>query len=144
MELSKIAKRPVISTHPQATVLAVCEIMAAHKVGAVVLLDGEKLAGIVSERDVVTRVAAARRDPATTLVSEVMTPRVRTVTEDTTPAAAMELMHQGAFRHLPLVDGAGRVLGMLSVRDLLRERVHELDLKNNDLMNFISVDGPGG
>lgn len=144
MELSKIAVRPVISAHPRATVLDVCRTMVEHKVGAIVMLDEGQLVGIFSERDVVRRVAAEGRNPESTLVAEVMTTKVTTVTESTSAQTALELMHHGAFRHLPMVDAAGRVIGMLSVRDLLRHRVDELDLKNNDLMNFISIDGPGG
>ena len=73
-----------------------------------------------------------------------MTSSVTTVTEDTSSRQALELMHEGRFRHLPLVDGAGHVLGMLSVRNLLRDRIGELDQENQGLANFISADGPGG
>jgi len=58
--------------------------------------------------------------------------------------SALEVMHEGRFRHLPVVDGAGKVIGMLSVRDVLRDRLGELSLKNTDLVNFISTDGSGG
>jgi len=118
--------------------------MAKEKVGALVVLADGKLCGIISERDVVRRVAAKRRDPATTKVSEVMTVAVKTVTPTASAKTALELMHLGSFRHLPMVDDAGQVIGMISVRDLLRHRIDELDLKNADLVNFISADGPGG
>ena len=144
MELSRIAGRRLISTSPRATVQEVCELMGKEKVGAIVVLDEGVLVGIISERDVVTRVAARRRDPASTPVSEVMTTPVRTVTEQVSVHASLELMHRGGFRHLPLVDSAGKVIGMLSVRDLLRHRIEELDQKNADLMGFLSIDGPGG
>jgi CBS domain-containing protein len=144
MELIRLAGRPVISTHPTATVQEVCEVMVKEGVGAVVVLDGEKLVGILSERDVVRRVAARRRDPGTTVVSEVMTSPVKTVTERATSHAALEMMHEGRFRHLPLLDGDGHVVGVLSIRDLLRQRIEELDQKNADLVGFISADGPGG
>lgn len=144
MELSRIAGRRIISTSPQATVLEVCDLMVEEGVGAVVVLDEGRLVGILSERDIVRRVAAKRRDPAATAVSDVMTSPVRTVTDDVSTHAALEMMHKGGFRHLPLVDGAGQVLGMLSVRDLLRHRIEELDQKNADLMGYLSIDGPGG
>lgn len=144
MDLSQIVGRRVISAHPRATVLEVCELMLGEKISAVVVLDEGVLAGIISERDIVTRVVAKGLDPRTTLVCDVMTAKVTTVTDSATAQTAIELMHHGAFRHLPLVDAAGRVIGVLSVRDLLRQRVQELDLKNTDLMNFISADGPGG
>jgi CBS-domain-containing membrane protein len=73
-----------------------------------------------------------------------MTASVKSVREDISAREALELMHEGRFRHLPLVDRFDRVLGMLSVRDLLRDRIEELDMKNADLIAFISADGPGG
>lgn len=144
MELSRIAGRRVISTNPRASVVDVCDLMVEEGVGAVVVLDEGVLVGIISERDIVRRVAARRRDPAATLVAEVMTSQVRTVTESVTVHTALEMMHRGGFRHLPLVDSAGHVLGMVSVRDLLRHRIEELDQKNADLMGYLSIDGPGG
>jgi CBS domain-containing protein len=57
---------------------------------------------------------------------------------------AVALMNHGRFRHLPLVDAAGRVVGTLSVRHLLRQRVDRLDLKNNDLIAYLATDGAGG
>jgi CBS domain-containing protein len=144
MELTRLAGRRVISTNARATVQEACELMVKEGVGAVVVLEGDKLVGIISERDIVRRVVAAHRDPGTTAVADVMTAKVQTVTADVSSQTALELMHNGAFRHLPLVDGAGAVIGMLSIRDLLRYRIEELDLKNADLMNFIAIDGPGG
>jgi CBS domain-containing protein len=143
MELSQFARRAV-SIGPQATVLQACETMVAEGIGALVVLDDDKLVGIISERDVVVRVVAKRSDPEKTLVSEIMTTDVRTVTENTTDAQAMEMMHRGRFRHLPLIDASGKVTGMLSMRRVLRARVGELALKNADLLGYISADGPGG
>lgn len=143
-DLGRIAGRRLISTHPRATVQEVGEQMLAEGVGALVVLDGSTLVGILSERDIVRRVVAQKRDPATTLVAEVMTSPVKTVTESVSTHTSLELMHKGGFRHLPLVDEKGTVIGMLSVRDLLRHRIEELDQKNADLMGFLSIDGPGG
>ena len=144
MQLIRIAKRPAVSTHPNASVRDVCQSLAKEKVGALAVVYEGKLVGIISERDIVVRVVAPGRDPQMTPVSEVMTKTVKTVKEDTTSRQALELMHEGRFRHLPLVDDAGQVLGMLSVRDLLRDRIGELDQENEGLMSFISADGPGG
>jgi len=144
MELSQFARRAV-SIAPQATVLEACETMMAEGIGALVVLhDNGKLLGIISERDVVVRVVAKRRDPEKTQVADIMTTDVRTVTENTTDAQAMEMMHRGRFRHLPLIDSSGKVTGMLSMRRVLRAHVGELALKNADLLGYISADGPGG
>ena len=144
MELIRIAKRPALSTDPNATVREVCQLLAKEKIGALAVVHENKLVGIISERDIVVRVVARGRDPQMTPVSEVMTTSVKTVKETTSSRQALELMHEGRFRHLPLVDDAGQVLGMLSVRDLLRDRIGELDQENEGLMSFISADGPGG
>jgi CBS domain-containing protein len=73
-----------------------------------------------------------------------MTRDVRTVTESVSVRRALEMMAQGRFRHLPVVDGSGQVVGMLSIRDLVGQRIGELTLKNDDLVAFISTDGAGG
>jgi CBS domain-containing protein len=136
--------RPVVTTHPRATARMVSEAMVEEKTGAIVVLDAGKLAGVISERDIVSRVVAKGLDPAKVMVAEVMTRDVHTVTETVTVRRALELMSQGRFRHLPVVNAAGQVVGMLSIRDLVGQRIGELTLKNDDLVAFISTDGPGG
>lgn len=143
MEMNRIARR-AHSIAPRASALDASRMMIDEKVGAVLVLEGNRLVGIVSERDIVARVVVKGRDAATTLVSEIMTSDVRTVSEGASLLSALEVMHEGRFRHLPVVDAAGSVLGMLSVRDVLRDRLGELSLKNTDLVNFISTDGSGG
>jgi len=143
MELEQIAKR-VAFTYPEATVLEVAERMTTERIGAMVVMDDGRLVGIISERDIVGRVVAKRRAPDTTKVSEIMTTHVVTITSGESNDEALERMHRGKFRHLPLVDRAGRVIGMLSIRELLRDRMDELAMKNSDLLSFISTDGPGG
>jgi CBS domain-containing protein len=143
-DLLRIAKRPATSTHPGATVHEACEAMLAARVGALVVVDEGRLVGILSERDVVGRVVVPRRDPVKTLVSEVMTRDVCTGTAGMTLDQAMDLMHTKHFRHLPLVDAAGRVVGVLSQRHLLRKQVEELDQSSQSLVNYIAADGPGG
>ena len=119
-------------------------MMLNEGIGAMVVLDEGRLVGIISERDIVGRVVSKRCDPDKTLVSEVMTADVRTITDDQTIDSALEIMHRQKFRHLPLVDRGGKVIGMVSMRALLRDRVGELSQKNADLLSFISADGPGG
>lgn len=93
-------------------------LMRTHKVGAIVVLDGDRLAGIFTERDALFRVVAEGRDPHTTPVSEVMTANPTTISADKPFARAMELMHAGRFRHVPVVDN-GRVVGIVSSRDAM-------------------------
>jgi CBS domain-containing protein len=142
--LLEIAKRPAVTTTRSATVVELCEQMVAEHVGAVAVVEGDRLVGIVSERDVVWRVVTQRRDIEKTTVGDIMTTAVKTAQAHMAISEVIQIMHDGRFRHLPLVDNDGHVVGMLSVRHLLRRRLEELDLKNADLVNFISADGPGG
>ena len=144
VDLLDIAKRPPITTTPTATVRELCAQMVAERVGAVAVVDGDKLVGIVSERDVVGRVVAAGRDPETTRVADVMTSELHTARAGMSTDDAVRVMHDRRFRHLPIVDAEGHVVGMLSIRHLLRVRADELNLRNVDLQNFIAADGPGG
>ena len=143
-ELLDSARRPAAYTRPDATVREAAEMLMNERVGAAIVMDHGKLVGILSERDIVGRVVAKGRYSSATLVRDIMTSNVRTARAGMKVPEALELMHDGNFRHLPLVDDKGTVVGMLSIRHLLRARVIDLDLQNADLMMYISADGPGG
>jgi CBS domain-containing protein len=140
----RITRQTITTTHGRATIQEVCETMVTAGVGAVVVLDADRLAGIISERDIVRRVVVPRKDPATTHVADVMTRDVRTASSTATTASAMEIMDTGGFRHLPLLDASGRVVGVVSLRDILRDRVDELDRTSESLVDYFAADGPGG
>ena len=93
--------------------------MAANNVGIVAVLDGDTLAGVFSERDVMRRVVDRGLDPARTPVAEVMTADLIVADADENYQTAMRKMDQANIRHLPVVSG-GRLLSMLSIRDLMR------------------------
>jgi CBS domain-containing protein len=94
--------------------------MRQRNVGTLVILDDEKKpVGILTDRALVTRAVATRQDPRSTLVRDVMTKRPRTIPEGTSLATALELMRSGTFRRLPVVDGEGALLGLLSLDDIL-------------------------
>lgn len=106
---------------PQASVLEAVREMNAHETGCVLVMEGAQLLGVFTERDVLTRVVAAERNPATSSVRDVMTARPHTITEDSTIQETMDLFHSKRFRHLPVVDRTSdRVLGMISIRDISR------------------------
>jgi CBS domain-containing protein len=118
--------------------------MVGDNVGATVVLDGVRLAGVFTERDVVTRVVLRRLNPETTPVAEVMTRAVLTVREDTDRSTALRLMNENHIRHLPVVDVEGRVVTMLSMRHLLRAEVQDLQQTVWELVAEQSIDGSGG
>jgi len=109
--------------------------MQTFNKGAVMVVEGSRLVGIFTERDALFRVVAARRDPATTPIGDVMTRDPQTIHPDQPFVEALRMMHEGRYRHLPVVED-GRPLGMVSSRDalapeLLRLR-EDLDLLDAD------------
>jgi len=126
----------VFSVPSTVTVFEAVQEMNRRKVGAVLIVDGDKLAGIFTERDVLIRVVAADRDPKQTPVSHVMTRDPITITSSTTVEEVMD-MHSGKhFRHLPVVDN-GRLSGIISVRDILRWIAELNSKKVGQLQDFI-------
>jgi len=94
-------------------------MMATHNVGIVAVLDGERLIGVFSERDVVQRVLAKGLEPSKTPIKDVMTPELVVADVDEDYQSAMRKMDQANIRHLPVVSG-GRLLSVISIRDLMR------------------------
>jgi len=100
------------------TVLDAARLMNEHRIGALVVTRGGKLVGIFTERDILCRIVAAQRDPARTLVREVMTSPVACCTPQTRREECRAVMRSRRLRHLPVVDG-DRLVGMVSIGDVL-------------------------
>jgi CBS domain-containing protein len=141
---SNVRSKPAVSVPKNATVLDAIRAMVERNVGATVVLDGERLAGIFTERDVVTRVVLKELDPKTTSVASVMTTDVKTVREDADRSSILNLMSGHHIRHLPVIDAEGHVVTMLSMRQLLRAEVHDLQQTVWELVADTAIDGPGG
>jgi CBS domain-containing protein len=109
--------RDLLSVSPGDSLTEVAQRMVDRDVGAVLVMDGSELAGILTERDVLRAVAAGIEEK--TVVSDWMTRDPDTMAPDDTTQQAAVLMIHGGFRHLPLMEG-GDVVGMLSIRDLMR------------------------
>ena len=103
---------------PDATVLEAATRMNKRRIGALVVMHVEKVGGVFTERDVMNRVVATRKDPATTYVREVMTEKVACCTLETTVEECRTVMTNHKIRHLPVVDG-DKLVGLLSSGDLL-------------------------
>jgi CBS domain-containing protein len=111
----------------EATAEQAIRMMLDRSVGAVAVVDENKrVAGIFTERDVLRRLSLSQRDPAGTPVREVMTTPVEMATLTTTPSQALAIMVERHYRHLPIVDDDGRLLGMLSIRNVLQARIDVL------------------
>lgn len=101
------------------TVLEAVQKMNQHKVGAVLVMNSGKLAGIFTERDVMTRVIAANRDPRSTPIAEVMSANVLTVSPETTVQEVMDIFAEKRCRHLPVIQ-AEELVGLISIGDVSR------------------------
>ncbi len=119
-----IRRRELVAAAPSATVMRVAQLMTEAHVGALCILEGDLLVGIFSERDLMTRVVVAGRDPHTTPVGDVMTRSVITAGMNDTRGECLSKMRQEGFRHLPVLED-GRAVAMLSMRDLLRDEIEE-------------------
>jgi CBS domain-containing protein len=139
-----ILSRSIVTVSRMATVLDAIHAMAGAKVGSVVVVEGDHLEGIFSERDVMLRIVVEGRDPKTTLVEEVMTSPVQTIQKRITGDEALRIMIQNHIRHLPLVDEKGHIQAMVSMRSLLEEKIKDLHQQLDSLESYITADGIGG
>ena len=115
---SIIEGQELVTAPGSATVTEAARLMREKAVGAVMVLDEGRLVGVFTERDALFRVVAESRDVQTTCLSEVMTRNPRTVSPDMAFNDALHIMHEGGFRHVPVVRD-GRPVGMISCRDAL-------------------------
>jgi CBS domain-containing protein len=129
---------------PDATVAEAVRVMTEARIGAIAVTEGRDTKGIFSERDLMRRVVAHGKDPATTQVREVMSSPVATVTDDTTLADAVAIMRARHIRHLAIVDGNGNLAGMLALRYVLYELMDQMQRKIGDLHGYLMSDAKGG
>ena len=128
--------RAIYSIGPEEPVLAAIKKMAEHHIGALVVMSGEKLVGIMSERDYARKVVLLGRSSTETRVDAIMTVKVVTVTAKQDAHDCMRLMTDMRIRHLPVVTG-DRVVGVLSIGDLVRAVIEEQERTIADLESYI-------
>ena len=114
-----IEGRPLIHAESSENVRAVAKKMSKENIGAVAVLDGGKLVGVFSERDVMSRVVAEGLNPDDTLIARVMTKNIVVARPHEDVDQALDKMHSVGCRHLPVVDDKRNLVGMISLRDLL-------------------------
>jgi CBS domain-containing protein len=128
--------RAVFSIAPEAPVLEAIRAMAEHHVGALLVLKGTMLAGIVSERDYARKVILLGRSSADTPVRDIMTTQLITVSPDTSVQQCMQLVTEKRIRHLPVLE-SGRVAGMISIGDLVKAVMAEQQEQIEQLERYI-------
>ncbi len=127
----------VWSLPKDATVLDAAKMMREKNIGAVLVMDGDKVAGIVSERDIVRRACAEQRDPASTPLSEIMTPQVLCISPNATAEEVLAVMTKRRFRHLPVRDGE-KLVGVISIGDAVKAVIEHHEFTIQQLVNYIT------
>ena len=130
----------VFTIAPQATVLEALNLMAEHNIGALLVMTGDEIKGIVSERDCIRKVDVRGRNAKDTRVDEIMTSNVITIEVSQPLEECMALMIEKNFRHLPVCEGK-QLLGVVSVRDVLKEVVEVQQIMLSELERYITGGG---
>jgi CBS domain-containing protein len=129
--------REVVSIEPSATLASAVALLAEKRIGAVLILGaGRRVAGILSERDIVRALAERGASVLQEPVSQTMTRKVSTCTQNETVASIMERMTEGKFRHMPVVD-QGQVVGMISIGDVVKHRLHQIERDSALMRDYI-------
>lgn len=123
---------------PSDSVLHALSVMAAHDVGALLVLDGEQLVGIFSERDYARKIILHGKSSKETLVREIMSDKVAYVTPSTTLDECMALMTEKHFRHLPVLNDDTSVAGIISIGDLVKETISSQRFLISQLEHYIN------
>lgn len=123
---------------PNDTVFHALKLMAEHDVGALLVLDGEQLVGLLSERDYARKIALLGKTSREALVRDIMSDKVLYVGLDHSVSECMAVMTDKRFRHLPVLDGDQQVVGIVSIGDLVKETIAEQQFIINQLEHYIS------
>lgn len=130
------ANSQIYTIWPSATVLEALTLMADKGIGALVVMENDKVAGILSERDYARKIALMERSSYTTEVSEIMTCNVMTVTPGQTIEYCMELMTEKRLRHLPVLDN-DKLIGLISIGDLVKDIISDQQSMIRQLEQYI-------
>jgi CBS domain-containing protein len=131
--------REVVTTVPTASIAGAIEALARHKIGALVVVDqGQRIAGIVSERDIVRAIAEKGAQVLSEPLATVMTRSVVTCSESETVNDVMARMTRGRFRHLPVVEN-DRLTGIISIGDVVKARIEQVEREAEDMRAYIAA-----
>ena len=137
-QLLELRPRAPLSVSPDDSVFSALELMAKHDIGAVLVMRDSHLAGIFSERDYARKIILLGKSSKETLVQEIMTEKVLYALPTQTTDEAMALMTEKHIRHLPVLDSAKNVIGMVSIGDLVKETISEQAFLIKQLEQYIA------
>ena len=145
MSILHLCDQPTATVGMGATCAEAIQVMLDRRVGAVCIVDGNgRPAGIFTERDVLRKLALSGLDPHKLQVKDFMTSNLDMATLKTTPGEAFAAMIHTHYRHLPVVNDSGTLLGILSIRNLLQSKIDELTQQLDAIEIAMSNDAPGG
>ena len=144
MSILQVAKASAVTVELTAKVIDAVRAMQRSHVGAVVVVEGHKVLGMFSERDLMLRVVLEQKDADTTEVHDVMTTDVVTITKDTRSEDAVRTMWERHIRQLPVIAEDGTVEGIVEIRNLFHEQVEDLNRELDSLASYIAQDSIGG
>jgi CBS domain-containing protein len=139
-QILKEKTKPLTAVSPDMTVHQAVELMAKWDIGAVIVMENDRLVGIFTERDCLHKIALPNRSTRETKVSEVMTRQVRFATPELTVSECLALMTERRFRHLPVLDEGKNVIGMISIGDLVKAKIDEQVFVIDQLERYIMGD----
>lgn len=128
-----VMTRDVQTVSPQETVQRAAQLMDELNVGAIPVLDGGKLVGMITDRDITVRSTAAGQDPGATMVTEVMSTDVRTCTADQSVQDVLDQMADVQIRRIPVLDDAGQIIGIVSLGDVATKDSADIDRALDDI-----------
>lgn len=119
MSLQKFCERPVVTISPEQSILEACQLLRDRNIGCLVAVDGEKPCGMLPDRDIALKVIGEKKDPQRTKVRDIMTANPTCIAVSKTVHELTALMHSHHMRRVPIVDGNAKVLGMVTLDDLV-------------------------
>ncbi len=136
--LQELGQRDIVTIRPDQTVNDAIKVLSDKRIGALIVSsDGGKIDGIVSERDIVGRLGTDGAEVLTRPVSDVMTADVQTCSGSDTAISLLSRMTRGRFRHLPVVDANDRLTGILSIGDIVKARLEEMERENRAMADML-------
>ena len=137
-QLIESKQRKLATIAPDQTIYEALKVMAEHDVGALLVMEGRYLRGVFSERDYARKVILRGKSSIDTKVSDIMSGRVAYVTLDRTVEECLAIMTEKHFRHLPVLNDSGNVVGIISIGDLIKEVINQQQFIIKQLENYIS------
>ncbi|MCF6302438.1 MAG: CBS domain-containing protein [Devosiaceae bacterium] len=141
MTVSAILKNKdgtTITLPSSATLAQACKTLAQYRIGTILIVDEDKLSGIISERDIVRIMAASGGEALNDTVASCMTKNIITCTSADTVSLVMERMTNGRFRHIPIVEN-DQLIGIVSIGDVVKFRIAEVEREAQEIRDYIST-----